>query len=442
MPQLPSVFDSYPIATVLDGSGNGTISFQPNGSTVSISRLFVQVSTSVQQATVTLYKGSLNAANAIGTVVSGSTGGLASGQIFVTDGQTLYVQWTGGDAGATATATFSGKQVPFSSVGNDSITWSDPIAASDGTLVFPAIKSNNYVTGSTGWIVRRDGTFELSGGTFRGEVDVTSADGSAVLIIPNAGGTIDFVPKTIAGVTVNANGSIYSSVAPYAFGRKGFLNVSSPDITDSSGRSVPVSFQLAGASSDGTPYPGFATVNGLMELTGDMQVHGTLLVNTNAIFQGTIVVNGHDLGKGFIVGASDVSNSLAVTGPNEATVLSTGSLSWPANRAFEVRHSAQGQLSAALTNNILAFSIKASGPGGTLIRTMGRAPLTSTLATGITQNRIFTTGGSALTRQLVLTMTVPTGANGTHVGSADFPREFNIYDIGSAADYPNAPVLT
>lgn len=202
MPRLPELFDAYPFNMTLDGTGSATVSFQPNGSNISISRLYVQVSTSVKQASVTLYKGNIAPSNAIGTIVSGSTGGLASGQIFMSDGQTLYVVWTGGDAGATATVTFSGKQVPFNEMGNDSITWSDPIAASDGSLIFPAIRSPNYIPGTMGWNLDRNGNADLNTVTVRGVVDITGTDGSNVHISAGGGtALLTIKPPDYSGFT-------------------------------------------------------------------------------------------------------------------------------------------------------------------------------------------------------------------------------------------------
>jgi hypothetical protein len=44
----------------------------------------------------------------------------------------------------------------------------NPILGGGGALVRPAIKSPNYVAGSAGWSINRDGSAEFSTGTFRG----------------------------------------------------------------------------------------------------------------------------------------------------------------------------------------------------------------------------------------------------------------------------------
>jgi uncharacterized membrane protein YeaQ/YmgE (transglycosylase-associated protein family) len=62
----------------------------------------------------------------------------------------------------------------------------NPILGSGGALVRPAIKSPNYVPGSSGWMVGRDGSSEFSSGTFRGAITATSGTFTGTI---NAGGT-------------------------------------------------------------------------------------------------------------------------------------------------------------------------------------------------------------------------------------------------------------
>jgi hypothetical protein len=120
--------------------------------------------------------------------MSGSTGAPAFGNIDLIDGETLFVVWSGGDAGATATATFVGNTIPFDQVGGSEIRWSDPIAANDGSLIFPAIKSPNFVSGSAGWRIAYDGTVEFNNGTFRGTLVIgtspqTTVDTNGITVV-------------------------------------------------------------------------------------------------------------------------------------------------------------------------------------------------------------------------------------------------------------------
>lgn len=182
MPQLTQRFGPIPQTVVLDGSGNGTVSFQPNGSNARITNLFVKTSTQVLQATCQIYLGTISDTNRINITNSGSTGAAATGNIDVTDGQTVFVVWTGGDAGATATATFVGVTVPFDEIGASVIDWADPIAAGDGSLIYPAVKSPNFVAGSTGWMLDRAGNVEFNSAVIRGSL---IAGGGNVVIDSN-----------------------------------------------------------------------------------------------------------------------------------------------------------------------------------------------------------------------------------------------------------------
>jgi hypothetical protein len=57
------------------------------------------------------------------------------------------------------------------------------VAGSGGQLVRDSIKSPNFVAGTSGWIVRRDGTAEFSSVTVRGSL--VASDGSSSVVITN-----------------------------------------------------------------------------------------------------------------------------------------------------------------------------------------------------------------------------------------------------------------
>lgn len=440
MPQLSKSFDAYPQTITLDANGNGTVAFQPNGSHINITRLFVQVSSAVKQASVTIYKGLIAPSKAIATIVSGSTGGLASGNIYVQDGSILYVVWTGGDVGATATATFSGNQIQFSEMGNDSITWTDPIAASDGSLVFPAIRSINYVPGSTGWIINRDGSFELgSGGTIRGNVQVKGSNGSIVDISTvGAFASMSLTPPTwtvVPGVTNNPARIQATRIDAPNIGIS-TLVIQSPNPNTTS----PALISMSSSTLDGTSQGSTMGIGADdITLTGDTRVGGRLFMAP--VVNGAIAT---DQGKGLLVSVSSIVDSAAVTAGAEAIVLTLPSAVFGANRAYEIKHSGAASLAVAVPNNIVSFQVRKTNLAGVSVTNLGRIPLIATQVMSLTQSyRIFTVGATAVTTVLVLTMTTPGGStSGAHNGSAAFPRQIGIYDIGAASDYPNAPVLS
>lgn len=208
MPKVSDTFSAYPVSVVLDGSGSGTVSFQATGDNISITKLFAKVSTTVAQAVVTIYKGQVGDNYAVDNSNSGSTGASASGAIGLMDGETVYVRWVGGDPGAIATATFSGKRIPFDQTSVIEFTFSQPFAAGDGSIIFPALQSPNYVPGVAGWHLDRNGNIDVAAGSFRGTVLVNGSNGSYVKIYANgAEAEIEIQPPT-SGTATFTPGSI------------------------------------------------------------------------------------------------------------------------------------------------------------------------------------------------------------------------------------------
>lgn len=213
MTQLPwqQNFGPFPLSVILDGSGNGTVTFRPAGQAATVSNIYAAVSTLTLQAVCTMYKGQIGPQYALVNTNSGSTGASASGRIPLKDGEPIFVVWTGGDAGATATATFSGSTIPFTAsdgVGT-SLSWDNPIAAGDGSLVYPALKSPNYVPGVSGWKIARDGSVEFNSAVIRGSV---SAGNGTVLL--NGGGLHIESPSSGFQYDINITGGFSARNKP------------------------------------------------------------------------------------------------------------------------------------------------------------------------------------------------------------------------------------
>jgi hypothetical protein len=58
-------------------------------------------------------------------------------------------------------------------------------------LVRPAIQSPNYVLGSAGWTINRDGSSEFNSGTFRGSLNSGNPSGQHVVFNPGNGDIVD-----------------------------------------------------------------------------------------------------------------------------------------------------------------------------------------------------------------------------------------------------------
>jgi hypothetical protein len=86
------------------------------------------------------------------------------------------------------------------------LMFSNPIVGGT-TLIREAIRSPNYVAGSSGWSINRDGTVEFASGTFRGSINIPATGGGSTQI--NAGWiTLTDAPSAGAKAAVVAiNGS-------------------------------------------------------------------------------------------------------------------------------------------------------------------------------------------------------------------------------------------
>lgn len=232
MPKVSDSFSAYPVSVVLDGAGNGTVSFQATGDNIAITKIFGKVAPvgAVQaQAVATIYKGQVGDNFAVDNSNSGSTGFSATGTIGLMDGEIVYVRWVGGDPGAVATATFSGKKIPFDQTSVLDFAVSQPFAAGDGTIIFPALQSANFVTGVSGWKLSRNGDIEAANITARG-----------TFLIPGPNGTYIFAyvatvttPAGVATIPVidfqgDDAGASPGSIYVYTDGGYSLLGLNSP----------------------------------------------------------------------------------------------------------------------------------------------------------------------------------------------------------------------
>lgn len=102
------LYGPYQSSTILDTNGNGSVRIAATGQKVQITSTRVTVSTSTNEAIATIYKNAIGQQYEIEGSLSGSTGDTSDTTFYLNDGDSLYVVWTGGDAGATATAIVSG----------------------------------------------------------------------------------------------------------------------------------------------------------------------------------------------------------------------------------------------------------------------------------------------------------------------------------------------
>lgn len=96
----------------LDANGDGSVRFGPgrHGVTWTITRIAVQTSTDTKVPTVRIYRGEVGAASFISGSFVGSMDADDGLSEQLHHGEYLTVAWTGGDASAVATATYSGEE--------------------------------------------------------------------------------------------------------------------------------------------------------------------------------------------------------------------------------------------------------------------------------------------------------------------------------------------
>jgi hypothetical protein len=272
MPQVSDNFGPLYQSVVLDGTGAGTVTFQATGSNIRLTNVTFFVGTSTKQAQVAIYKGQVAPGNRIFNSNSGSTGASATGNVDLFDGETCFVVWTGGDAGATATATFVGGKIPFGEIKPSALTSQEPIAAGDGSLVFPALKSPNYVAGVSGWYLGRDGDIEVNDAVVRGELMVQKGDGYVHIYnstSPN-NAIIDLQPND---PDAQFPGSVFAQTWVPGASYQGAMWLWSPR---SSGRAM-AQIILVGEASDASAQAQMYFVNNLsgqltIEMQGDLTV--------------------------------------------------------------------------------------------------------------------------------------------------------------------------
>lgn len=441
MPNLPASFSAYPVSVTLDGSGNGAVRFQAVGSNIRITNRSVRVDSANAQALATTYKGQVGDNYRLDGTNSGSTGDNISNPVDLFDGEAIIVVWSGGDPGATATATFSGKRLPFDEVGKGEggNNWSSPVAAGDGSLIYPAIKSPNFVTGIAGWNISRDGSAEFASGIFRGELLIVGPDRE-----------VDITTGGVYVTDLTAPGAEIQLTTAPAFG--GALVITPQDSTVAG-----VSFQAAriyagrvdngGVSSTpyvrvGSPQVQAAPLKAASQTRWYGQESGT--TDSNSYIEHTatqIYVNSLAVGLGWIGGNSVTVNSAAI-GNSETAIMTLPSLVFKAGHAYRMEAIMQFSLSAAPNRPVFRLRenyASAASPGVELGVT-GKPGVVVGMEDGSHIMKFVNSTSTDITKALTLTATSQSaGFTVTALGSPVFTAD--VYDIGAASNHPNSVSL-
>lgn len=440
MPQLPKSFSAYPTDVTLDGNGDGAIRFQAVGSNIRITNLSVRASSATAQATATVYKNQIGEGYRLSGTNSGSTGDNLSIPTDLFDGESIIVVWAGGDPGATATATFSGKQLPFDEVGSGEggANWNSPIAAGDGSLVYPALKSPNFVTTVSGWLLDRNGNAEVNNVTVRGDLLVNGSNGSFIRIADNAGQpTAGYRPEdfTSPGVGAPTPGVMLATSVDIGAGSYPQLSIVSPEFTAPGYDNAQIT--LRGETWDSSSGPAIGMI-GAITATGTLDVLGAVDIGSSLDVAGPLVVGGIDSVRRRVTGVSLVANSAAI-GNTETVVATVPAFTYEDGCAYEVVYTSLFNVSVA--PNRPQWRVRKTNIAGTVLRTVNLPAVSTGQHTGEFLGKFVNTSGSAVNTTLAITLQGSAAFNATQLASVGPPAQatfVDVYYIGLATDNPNA----
>lgn len=276
------------------------------------------------------------------------------------------------------------------------------------TLIRDAIQSPDYVAGVSGWSVNKDGTAEFNDVTIRGEFIAQSPSGAFVEI--SAGSSV----ASILLEPASLGGHSYSSAALFA---------------DSGSSSASLSIEGPGMDAN------FATLYGITLISGPTLGDTTIDLNASKVS-----INSTEIGLGYVTGVESAATLAGIT-TTETLALTTPSVTFAANRAFEITAQSLYTFSVATASNPGA-NFRKTNAAGLVLSDIGRWNVTpGGAAVGYVNRCIFITGGSPVTAAIAMTLFTSTGTM-SQVSTSGSPRRFDITDIGPASRYPNQKVLS
>lgn len=330
------------------------------------------------------------------------------------------------------------------------------------TLIREAIESENYVTGVTGWTIRRDGTAEFLDAVFRGVVDInnTGGDGTNPGLWIGPASHADFPPELL--VLEGINDAVYAQVNWFnadtfdatvlttesgtveRVWRVSVNRLSTVDkvtihqqVTISGGAAATCFVTLTHGSGDnGLRTDGSPAVAHLFKFAS-VQI-GRPLGAAGDMGETPFTIDGISAGRGLHNKVSSLVNSAAIGA--EAITLTLPSTTYYAGRAYRVEY--RGLTYGSVANNVLYQMRKTNLAGAIFMQ--ARFGCQAGAGNAVIHRDTFhmgrAAGGSNFTDALVLTMTASAGT-ATQAGGANFPRWITVYDAGAIADFPDAVLL-
>lgn len=303
-----------------------------------------------------------------------------------------------------------------------------------GVLVRDSMQSENFVTGLSGWIIRRDGTWEFSNGIVRGELIVTNPSGAEIHVLASgAFAEILFQPPDSATPGVTFDPAVITATS---FGDSPALEITGP----SENPDGLVTGQLRLYAVPGIPNgTSGANLEADSVAIGDTTTGSvTFLLSDVTQVNGQLTVDGADVGAGLVNSVELLTNTAAIAAV-PTTVLTLPNMTYRANRAFKIVSYANYALTSGVSPASPIGVFRKTNPAGAIVCNPGRFVLATPNDIGTRVEGIFTTA-AAVNATVVMVLSTPTDSV-TQKGSAGSPRCVYVYDIGEAASYPNQTVL-
>jgi hypothetical protein len=303
----------------------------------------------------------------------------------------------------------------------------NPIVSGLGNLIREQIQSPNFVTGVSGWQIRRDGTAEFLDLIARGSLDVGGIPG--VWIGPRddpdfPSDLFDESTLYVGAIVFYSTATEYQYIAIRSLGTGGSMEI--------------------GHVEGGTVYKAFSvklSVGVIPDLAGITNFAENRYVNDS-------VVNFDSANADLQFASVSASRGLkdhvfsavngAAIGGETADQTTTATFDWQAGRAYRIDFGGlmfgsvanQGLVNLRATNAAGAlwrqfrFTLPAGGPAA--VECNGSGYVRRLLASGDLNNV-----------PVCLTLTASAGTV-TRAGGGTFPRFVKVYDVGTDTDYPDA----
>jgi len=211
--------------------------------------------------------------------------------------------------------------------------FNNDIAGGNGSLVRNWLQSSNFVTGVSGWQIRKDGTAEFNNGTFRGSLQVGTAPGQRFIVNPGNGDVLDVYDASnhlIANIDSQGQYTNYQFVAGSPlqhtqYGLQGLIYFSDVDSSDAimeftpSNAGQPSSqalWQIQVANNN--PGVNFEVYTLQVFAGSDNATHKPTMIGTERGISGSIVQSSGTsqsnlLWSGDVTGTTDASGNLVIT---------------------------------------------------------------------------------------------------------------------------------